>query len=249
MLSSSWKMWECAFPTVCLFEGINWTLYEGMRVALAGRNGSGKSTLLRIMSGRLESTEGKCNVVGGRKLRIGYLDQTLLDRAVVEALGLKDKSLSPVRFIQDRLSSEHPETEEAELEWETRKILGGLGFSKDWMNQPMNRLSGGWLLRMFIGAALLDKPEVLLLDEPTNHLDISSIQWLEEFLQKEYEGSLVLVTHDVALQKRTTDSLAILHGGKFYFRTHLHDYLTFRESLSDEKRHPPKEYRKRKEKD
>ena len=224
-------------PNRVLFEGINWTLYEGMRVALAGRNGSGKSTLLRIMAGRLESTEGRCTVVGGRKLRIGYLDQTLLDRAVVETLGLKDKSLSPVRFIQDRLSSEHPETEEAELEWETRKILGGLGFSKDWMNQPMNRLSGGWLLRMFIAAALLDKPEVLLLDEPTNHLDISSIQWLEEFLQKEYEGSLVLVTHDVALQKRTTDSIAIVHGGKFYFRTHQQDYLTFRDSLADEKRH------------
>jgi ATP-binding cassette subfamily F protein 3 len=89
---------------------------------------------------------------------------------------------------------------------------------------------------VFIAGALLDKPEVLLLDEPTNHLDISSIQWLEEFLQKEYEGSLVLVTHDVALQRRTTDALAILHGGRFYFRTHQSDYLTFRESLGDEKR-------------
>ncbi len=100
----------------------------------------------------------------------------------------------------------------------------------------MSHLSGGWLLRIFIAAALLEKPEVLLLDEPTNHLDISSIQWLEEFLREEYQGSLVLVTHDVALQKRVTDSLAILHGGRFFFRTHQQDYLSFRDSLGEEKR-------------
>ncbi|MBI4403686.1 MAG: ATP-binding cassette domain-containing protein, partial [Deltaproteobacteria bacterium] len=75
------------------------------------------------------------------------------------------------------------------------------------------------------------------LDEPTNHLDISSIQWLEEFLEKEYEGSLILVTHDVALQKRVTDGLAIVHGGHFYYRSHIRDYLTFRDSLTEEKRH------------
>lgn len=224
------------FPNRVLFEPLNWTLYEGMRVALAGRNGSGKSTLLRIMSGQLDPTEGRCNVVGGRKLKVGYLDQTLLDRAVVETMGLKDKSLSPMNFIKDRLVPQRPDSEPAEIEWEIRKILSGLGFSREWMDAPMNRLSGGWLLRLFIASALLDKPEVLLLDEPTNHLDLSSIQWLEEFLRDEYEGSLVLITHDVELQKRTTDSLAIIHGSKFYFHTHQHDYLTFKESLVDEKR-------------
>ena len=58
-------------PNRLLFQDVNWTLYEGMRVALAGRNGSGKSTLLRILAGASESTEGKRNVVGGKKLRIG----------------------------------------------------------------------------------------------------------------------------------------------------------------------------------
>lgn len=207
-----------------------------MRVALAGRNGSGKSTLLKIMAGQLEPTEGKCNIVGSRRLRIGFVDQTLLDKAVVEMLGKKERSLSPIVFIQERSKKIHPETALLEMEWEIRKILGGLGFTKESMEAPMSHLSGGWLLRMFIACTLLDKPEVLLLDEPTNHLDLSSIQWLEEFLSKEYEGSLVLVTHDVALQRRTTDSLAILHGSRFYFRTHQRDYLTFRESLGDEKR-------------
>lgn len=225
------------FPSRMLFEDVNWSLYEGMRVALAGRNGSGKSTLLKIMAGKAEATEGKRNVVGARNLKVGFLDQTLLDSAVVETLDLKDKSLSAVNFIKNRLRSEDDhEVSEEEIEWETRKILGGLGYSKTLMDEPMSILSGGWLLRMFIAAALLEKPEVLLLDEPTNHLDLSSIQWLEEFLVKEYTGSLVLITHDVALQKRTTDSLAILHGGKFYFRKHQNDYITFRDSLGEEKR-------------
>lgn len=225
-------------PNRLLFQEVNWTLYEGMRVALAGRNGSGKSTLLRILAGKSESTEGKRNVVGGKKLRVGFLDQTLLEEAVSEIAHKKEKSLSPLNYIKSHMTIDEDEfVDPAEQEWEIRKILSGLGFSREWMDEPMSQLSGGWLLRIFIAKALLEKPEVLLLDEPTNHLDISSIQWLEEFLEKEYEGSLILVTHDVALQKRVTDSLAILHGGRFYFRTHQKDYLTFRESLGDEKRH------------
>lgn len=225
-------------PNRLLFQEVNWTLYEGMRVALAGRNGSGKSTLLRILAGKSESTEGKRNVVGGKKLRVGFLDQTLLEEAVTEIAHKKEKSLSPLKYIKSHMTIDEDEfVDPAEQEWEIRKILSGLGFSREWMDEPMSQLSGGWLLRIFIAKALLEKPEVLLLDEPTNHLDISSIQWLEEFLEKEYEGSLILVTHDVALQKRVTDSLAILHGGRFYFRTHQKDYLTFRESLGDEKRH------------
>lgn len=223
-------------PNRVLFEEINWTLYEGMRVALAGRNGSGKSTLLKVMANALDPSEGQCTIVGGKRLKIAFLDQSHLDKAVVEIQTHQEKSLSPVRYLEQRLHRLMPEDEIVEIEWEVRKILGGLGFSDAYMDGPMNRLSGGWLLRMFIAAALLEKPDVLLLDEPTNHLDISSIQWLEEFLQDEYKGSLVLVTHDVALQKRTTDSLAILHGAKFFFRTHQKDYLTFRESLGDEKR-------------
>jgi len=223
------------YPNRVLFEDVNWTLYSGMRVALAGRNGSGKSTLLKILSGRMESPEGKCNIVGGRKLQIGFLDQSLLDSAVLQVTQKKEDSLSPLAFLKRRLETLQPDNYEEDRDWEIKKILSGLGFNQEWMENPMSQLSGGWLLRVFIGDTLLQRPEVLLLDEPTNHLDISSIQWLEEFLQKEYEGSLVLVTHDVALQKRVTDSLAIIHGGRFYFRPNFRDYLSFRDSLKEEK--------------
>ena len=223
------------YPGRVLFQDVNWTLYGGMRVALAGRNGSGKSTLLKILSGTMEAPDGNRNVVGGKKLRIGFLDQSLLDSAVLQVVQRKEESLSPVIYLTQRLKLNSAEDFELDREWEIKKILGGLGFNQEWMENPMNRLSGGWLLRVFIAETLLQNPEVLLLDEPTNHLDISSIQWLEEFLQKEYEGSLVLVTHDVALQRRVTDSLAIIHGGRFYFRPHFKDYLSFRDSLKEEK--------------
>lgn len=223
-------------PNRVLFNDVNWSLYEGMRVALAGRNGSGKSTLLKILAGELDPSEGQCTVVGGKRLRIGFLDQSLLDSAANKVMREKGADVSPLNLLKDRLHADEPEADPAEHEWQIKKMLTGLGFSSAWMQNPIGNLSGGWLLRVFIADALLKKPQVLLLDEPTNHLDISSIQWLEEFLQNEYDGSLVLVTHDVALQKRTTDSLAVIHGGRFFFRDHQRDYLTFRESLGEEKR-------------
>ena len=105
-------------PNRILFSDVNWSLYQGMRVALAGRNGSGKSTLLRILAGATDPTEGSCTVVGGRRLRLGFFDQTLLDKAVIETQGLKDKSLSPVNFIHAKLVTSRPDAEHTELDWE-----------------------------------------------------------------------------------------------------------------------------------
>ncbi len=102
-------------PNRLLFEGVNWTLYEGMRVALAGRNGSGKSTLLRIMAGRTESSEGKVAVVCGKKLRMGFLDQTLLENAVEQFSGHDSKGVTPVSYLMEKFHSRTHEVEEAEI--------------------------------------------------------------------------------------------------------------------------------------
>ncbi|NDG28201.1 MAG: ABC transporter ATP-binding protein, partial [Proteobacteria bacterium] len=136
------------YPNRVLFEDVNWTLYSGMRVALAGRNGSGKSTLLKILSGRMEAPEGKCTVVGGKKLRIGFLDQSLLDSAVLQVSQQKEQSLSPLSFLKKRLALLNPDQFEDERDWEIKKILLGLGFNQEWIEAPMHRLSGGWLLRV-----------------------------------------------------------------------------------------------------
>jgi ATPase subunit of ABC transporter with duplicated ATPase domains len=78
----------------------------------------------------------------------------------------------------------------------------------------MKELDANEKIKVLLAQALFGKPDVLLLDEPTNHLDIYAIQWLEEFLEKEYKGSLVLITHDIALQQRVTDCLAVIHGAR-----------------------------------
>ncbi len=220
-------------PQRRLFSEINWTLYDSSRIALVGRNGSGKSTLLRIMAGHAEPTDGNRTEVG-KDLKIGFLDQSLLDKAVVSAEKEGLAKQSAVDFLV-RHEDEHGKVEAIE-EWEVRKMLDGLGFSETHMECPMENLSGGWLLRVFIAKALLEKPDMLLLDEPTNHLDISSIQWLEDFLVNEYQGSLILITHDVTLQKRTTNQLAVIHGGNFYFIKNLNDYLSFQNNLEEQKR-------------
>ncbi|MBI4402639.1 MAG: ABC-F family ATP-binding cassette domain-containing protein, partial [Deltaproteobacteria bacterium] len=128
------------YPSRVLFESVNWTLYEGMRVALAGRNGSGKSTLLKILAGQLEPSEGKRTVVGSKKIKIGFLDQAFLDEAVVQALQMKDRSHSPLQVIKENLSKQAQEhqLEEVEQEWEIKKTLSGLGFSVLQMESPIN---------------------------------------------------------------------------------------------------------------
>ena len=218
-----------------LFQDVQWPIRSGDRVALVGRNGSGKSTLLRIIAGKAKPTDGQCSHVG-KGFGIGFLDQSLLDSAVLAAVNGEDRELSAYAYLLKVISQEHKEdADEASLGWQIRKMLMGLGFSESLMDSPLHTLSGGWCLRVFIALALLRDPALLLLDEPTNHLDLSSIRWLEDFLKNEYQGSLILVTHDVALQTRVTESLAALHGGRLYLRQHQNDYVSFRNSLGDEK--------------
>jgi len=228
---------EVLLPQRILFEGINWSIQKGDRVTLAGRNGSGKSTLMRIIAGHGESTGGKRILVGGRNLSIGYLDQSLLDSAVLESKHPEKREKSPVQILVNAHDTMQKSLgfDPEDCEWEARKILDGLGFTNEMMDGRLGELSGGWLLRVFLGACLVQKPEMLLLDEPTNHLDLGSIQWLESFLKEEYKGSLLLITHDIELQKRVTDSLAILYGGEFYLRRHQNNYISFLETLKTER--------------
>ncbi|HMS44127.1 MAG TPA: ATP-binding cassette domain-containing protein, partial [Pyrinomonadaceae bacterium] len=174
-------------------------------------------------------------VVGSRQLKIGYLDQKLLEDSVERLQKEKKDNQTATQFLAPFLVDEEEGIFEEQVTWEIEKVLRGLGFQDDLLKSPMSQLSGGWLLRVFIAKALLEKPELLLLDEPTNHLDLSTIQWLENFLIREFQGSLIMITHDVALQRRATDSLAILHGSRFYYQKNLSDYISFKNSLGEEK--------------
>ena len=241
-----------------VLKDIYLSFFYGAKIGILGLNGAGKSTLLKIIAGLEKSFQG--DVVFSPGYTVGYLSQEPeLDPSktareiVMEGAQRVVDLLKEFEEINNKFGEPMSDDEMNKLIERQGQVQDAIDAAGGWeldnkievamdaLRCPdpetnVANLSGGEKRRLALCRLLLQEPDVLLLDEPTNHLDISSIQWLEEFLREEYDGSLVLVTHDVALQKRVTDSLAILHGGRFHFRTHQQDYLTFRESLGDEAR-------------
>jgi ATP-binding cassette subfamily F protein 3 len=101
------------------------------------------------------------------------------------------------------------------LEEKIEKVLKGLGFRSEDMSRPMKEFSGGWKMRVELGKILLQNPDLLLLDEPTNHLDIESIEWLEDFLV-DYQGAIVLISHDRTFLDNVTIRTIEISKGKTY---------------------------------
>jgi ATPase subunit of ABC transporter with duplicated ATPase domains len=99
------------------------------------------------------------------------------------------------------------------LDARAREILAGLGFADDVMDGDVGALSGGWKMRVALARILLMKPDAMLLDEPTNHLDLESILWLEQFL-KNYEGALIMTTHDREFMNRVVSKIIEIDGGE-----------------------------------
>ncbi len=229
-----------------LFDGISFRIAEGQRVALAGRNGQGKSTLFRVLMGEQAPEKGKIELDKGR--RAGYLPQDIkppeTDRTVIEevleALSEVKKLEAEVERLTEKMA-EDPENEQvleaygrAQARFEAlggydadaraRTILDGLGFSQERMNGAMNKLSGGWLMRVQLARLLLENPDLLILDEPTNHLDIEAREWLLEYL-KTFPGGVLLTSHDRyfldALVTRILElelgRLEVYHGNYTYF--------------------------------
>ncbi|PJZ52366.1 ABC-F family ATP-binding cassette domain-containing protein [Leptospira adleri] len=184
-----------AFTTKVLFDDLSLTINRGERVGLVGRNGHGKSTLFQMILGNVEPDSGTISVPKGYK--IGHLQQHLhfTKPTVLEecALGL-------------------PEGEEYET-WQVEKILSGLGFSEADMERNPSEFSGGYQIRMNLAKLLVSAPDMLMLDEPNNYLDIVTIRWLEEFL-REWEGEIILVTHDRSFMDAVVTHTVAIHRTK-----------------------------------
>ena len=178
-----------------LFEGLNFTVRSGMRVGLVGQNGSGKTTLLRLLRGDIQATGG--NIRRAEALRIVYFDQ---NRELDPDLSLR-RALAP-----DSDSVIYQERVIHVASWAARFL-----FDAGDLNQPVGRLSGGERARVLIAQLMLQPADVLLLDEPTNDLDIPTLEILEESLL-EYQGALVLVTHDRYMLDRVSTVVLGLDG-------------------------------------
>ncbi|TVR32037.1 MAG: ABC transporter ATP-binding protein [Balneolaceae bacterium] len=221
-----------------LFDNITTIINPGERIGLVGPNGAGKSTLLKIIAGEQQADSGKVKM--SNTATVGYLPQdgvepdpdlTVLqevEQAFREILDLREEH----HKVQQKLENLEPESEEHTraieefgkvqhqlensgsytLQAEIERILMGLGFSEKDFSRSTTEFSGGWLMRIALAKLLLRQPTYLLLDEPTNHLDIESLQWIESFL-KNYEGAVIIVSHDRAfLDSVTNRTLALRRG-------------------------------------
>jgi len=177
-----------------VFRGVDLALAPGDRVGLLGPNGAGKSTLIKVLAGLIPPLQGVRELAQG--LQIGYFAQHQLDQLQPEA--------SPLEHLQ----RQDPRAGEQEL----RDYLGGFGFAGDPALEPVAPLSGGEKARLVLALLVRQRPGVLLLDEPTNHLDLEMRHALTSALQ-EYEGALVLVSHDRHLLRVTADRLLLVERG------------------------------------
>ncbi|MBO5018231.1 MAG: ABC-F family ATP-binding cassette domain-containing protein [Alistipes sp.] len=224
-----------------LFDSISFMINPKDRIGLVGKNGAGKTTLLRVITGEQQPTEGAVSING--ECSIGYLPQQMRVADTTSLVAETAKAFDEVLRIEadiERLTSEIAsrtdyETEAyAELihrlneandryhilggdtrEADIERTLLGLGFKRSDFERPTREFSGGWRMRIELAKLLLRRPSIFLLDEPTNHLDIESIQWLEEYL-KNYNGAVLLISHDRAFLDNVTTRTIELSLGKVY---------------------------------
>ena len=204
-----------------VLKNVTLTLTPGDRLALLGRNGAGKSTCMKLLAGELEGLSGRRTEA--RDLRIGYFAQHQL-----EQLRAEDSPLSNLRGAGAERAA-------AATEQELRDFLAAFGFRGDRVFEPVAPFSGGEKARLMLALIAYRRPNLLLLDEPTNHLDLEMRQALSVALQ-DYEGAVVLVSHDRHLLRTVADRFQIVQDGHVTpFDGDLEDYakwLSERESDS-----------------
>lgn len=179
---------------------------SGSRIGILGMNGAGKSTLIKTLAGEIKPLGGE--LVTSARLEIGYFAQHQLD--------MIDANLSPIQHLQ-RIA---PEIREQEL----RNYLGRFAFSGEMATETTAGFSGGEKARLALALIVWYKPNLLLLDEPTNHLDVETREALAAALA-EYEGSVLVVSHDRQLLRSTVDNFWIVADGQVSeFDGDLEDY-------------------------
>ena len=182
-------------PGKPVLSGLDLRIDMDDRIALLGANGNGKSTLVRVLSDRLKLQSGSLRKSG--KLRVGYFAQHQ-----GEELDLRDSALDHVRRLM-------PDANEQKL----RNHLGRFYFSGSKATLAVGRLSGGERTRLLFALMTVQAPHILLLDEPTNHLDMDAREALIEALN-DYQGAVVLVSHDTHLLRLVADTLWLVADGK-----------------------------------
>ena len=185
---------------------IKLNLVPGSRIGLLGKNGAGKSTLIKLLAGELTALSGTVQLAKG--VQLGYFAQHQLDTLRADESAL---------WHMQKLAPE-------QTEQQVRDYLGSFAFHGDKVNQAVKSFSGGEKARLVLALIVWQRPNLLLLDEPTNHLDLDMRQALTEALV-DYEGSLVVVSHDRHLLRNTVEEFYLVHDKKVEeFKGDLEDY-------------------------
>ena len=196
-----------------VLKHLNFSIERGARLGLLGVNGAGKSTLIKALSGEIPLLSGGCTE--GKGLRVGYFAQHQLDHLRVDE--------TPLWHMQKL----DPTTREQEL----RDYLGGFDFRGEMATSQVGLFSGGEKARLALALLIWQKPNLLLLDEPTNHLDIEMRQALTLALQ-DYEGALIVVSHDRHLMRSTVDDFWLIEKGTVRtFDGDLDDYTRYSQEV------------------
>jgi ATP-binding cassette ChvD family protein len=220
-----------------VFKGITLSFLPGVKIGVLGVNGAGKSTLLKIMAGIETEYGGEAWAADG--VRVGYLSQEphldptkTVSENVAEAFGPLKAALTRFNAISEEFAQPMDDermnellAEQAELQ---EKIDAGDGWDLDRRieialdalrcpppDSQVSNLSGGERRRVALCRLLLEKPDLLLLDEPTNHLDAESVSWLERTL-RDYEGTVMVVTHDRYFLDNVTNWILEIERGRGY---------------------------------
>ena len=182
-----------------VLQDVTLTLAPGDRIALLGRNGAGKSTCMKMLAGELTALAG--TRTEARDLKIGYFAQHQL-----EQLATADSPLTNLRRFGGQRAARA-------MEQELRDYLASFGFRGNRVFEPIAPFSGGEKARLVLALVAYLRPNLMLLDEPTNHLDLEMRQALTVALQ-EYDGAVVLVSHDRHLLRTVADQFYLVHAGK-----------------------------------
>ncbi|MBL7115013.1 MAG: ABC-F family ATP-binding cassette domain-containing protein [Kiritimatiellae bacterium] len=219
-----------------VLRNVQLRINPGEHVGIVGPNGAGKSTLFGLITGEISPYRGKCVVPNGH--RIGYVRQHLPDAASQTPLvDFACEGVPELLKIEQRIHKIEHDLHEAAGEERERLLrrlgklqsdfehlggynirsraeatLCGLGFRAEALHNPLQSFSGGWRMRAELARALVGHPDTLLLDEPSNYLDVPAVEWLQRFL-REFQGTLMLISHDRYLLKSLTNITIEVAGG------------------------------------
>ena len=239
-----------------LFVEASAAIHKGEKVGLVGPNGACKSTIFRMIMREESPDEGQVSI--DKNVTIGYFSQDVGDMAgrpvvaeVMAGAGAVADAAAELKHLEEALADPaqadeldrllerfgHAQARFDELggyalEARAREILAGLGFSQQMQDGDVGRLSGGWKMRVALARILLMRPDAMLLDEPSNHLDLESLIWLESFL-KNYEGALLMTSHDREFMNRICTRIIEIDGGVLTSYSGNHDFYERQRALNE----------------